>query len=736
MLYSDPAVDLRPLPMDSLNEEEGDSSMRVRLFPKLLVAMLLVGMVPLTALGLMVRQQARSQMQATKDEELLLQLDRAAVHITAYVDKYKTLLVDTASTPAITSLNPQENQKTVMELRQIETSFEAILVTDASGMLTADTNAKTAADLVSLADRPYFKEVKGGTDLSQTTAISKKTGKPVLVLASAVKSDNQLKGMLGFVIQLTQVSQIVNEIKVGDTGYAWLADKDNFVMAHKDLQKVEQREVMKDHPALAKISTQATITRFTENGKAWLSAERVLPTGWKLVVQIEEAEALAGVAQFERSAMITFAVLLPVILLIAFWLARTIVAPVVQVAGSIKRLADGDLTIEESKVTARDEIGDTARAFNNLLQNWRSLLQDVVKSSEGTAGAARQLTSTTDQVSESLNSVATAMTQVAKGSLTQTGALSETSAFVGELRNQIQRIAAGTDQLDRSAQGTASTVANMVADTDNVSQKSDEVWQMANEASNTAQAGSRVVRETIEGMSKIRERVLVAAEELERLADTSSRIGDITGVITDIAAQTNLLALNAAIEAARAGEQGRGFAVVADEVRKLAERAGTSAREIADLIRSVQSGTAEALAAMRQGTSEVEAGTQAADGARTALQEIVAMVEQTSTSVAEISELARQISLSSRQVATAVDGMATVAAENRSATESMTSGANRAAASVDSIAATSEQNAAAAEQVSASVEEVSASTQEIRTAVADLAQTAGELMKKVRTFKV
>ena len=199
----------------------------------------------------------------------------------------------------------------------------------------------------------------------------------------------------------------------------------------------------------------------------------------------------------------------------------------------------------------------------------------------------------------------------------------------------------------------------------------------AQQTAAVAQEGSETVGQTVAGIAEIRDAVLSTARKIEDLGKSSQKIGEIVQVISGIADQTNLLALNAAIEAARAGEHGKGFAVVADEVRKLAERSATSAEEIAELIQSMQAGVDEAIAAMNLGTERVEHGTELARHAGEALERILHAVRGLHAQIESIAADAEQMRLGIQRVAESMDHVASITEHNTAATEEMAPRASR-----------------------------------------------------------
>jgi methyl-accepting chemotaxis protein len=265
---------------------------------------------------------------------------------------------------------------------------------------------------------------------------------------------------------------------------------------------------------------------------------------------------------------------------------------------------------------------------------------------------------------------------------------------------------------------------------------SSEVISVASGAASAAENGRKAVRDTVSEMSRIKETVEKASVKVTELGAKSDQIGAIVETIDDIAEQTNLLALNAAIEAARAGEQGKGFAVVADEVRKLAERSSRATKEIAALIAEVQSGTEQAVKAMEAGAAEVEQGSTLANQAGRSLDEIADAVEATKSAVMRITGAVDEMGIASQGVVTASDAIATIAAHTNSAAAAMTSSADTVSRSVQAIAAISEENSASAEEVSAATEEMSAQSEEVVASAESLAGMASNLEALVARFKV
>jgi methyl-accepting chemotaxis protein len=286
---------------------------------------------------------------------------------------------------------------------------------------------------------------------------------------------------------------------------------------------------------------------------------------------------------------------------LATWLMRTIMKPVDALRIMLMDISqgEGDLT-KRLDDTTKDELAEISKYFNLFIEKLRSIISQISITSN-------QVTSAADRLNSTAVRIATGAEEVAAQSATVATAGEEMSATSGDIAQNCLMAAEG-----------------------------------AQRASHTAQNGAEVVENTVAVMGQIALRVQESAKTVESLGARSDQIGAIIGTIEDIADQTNLLALNAAIEAARAGEQGRGFAVVADEVRALAERTTRATREIGEMIKAIQKETKDAVAAMEQGVHQVESGTAEAAKSGHALQEILQQVNDVAMQINQVATAAEE----------------------------------------------------------------------------------------------
>jgi methyl-accepting chemotaxis protein len=429
---------------------------------------------------------------------------------------------------------------------------------------------------------------------------------------------------------------------------------------------------------------------------------------------------------------------------------------VTSLENGLAALADNDLTVKVKAGTSpiekygRDEIGQMAETANAMLAKIHKTMDNYEKARLNLAdtlgevhAAARAVARTSAEVNGAAiqsgagsQQIAQTIGQVAAGASDQARAAGDTSNSVGDLRGVIEQVRSGASETARSVEAQAAAVHDMTKSIRTASRASNDVQNLGGAAGEAASKGASTVRQTVDGMSRIKQAVEGAAEKVTELGAKSGQIGAIVETIDDIAEQTNLLALNAAIEAARAGEQGKGFAVVADEVRKLAERSSRATKEIADLIAEVQKETEAAVKAMQLGAAEVESGANLAERSGAALDEIASAVESSNAAVGRIVGSMETMQAASAGLVTASDAIAAIAQETNAAAEAMSGSAEQVARAVESIAAISEENSASAEEVSAATEQMSAQSEEVIASATSLADMAASLETLASRFRL
>ena len=394
----------------------------------------------------------------------------------------------------------------------------------------------------------------------------------------------------------------------------------------------------------------------------------------------EETKAAAGA--YERTRMMLIIAVGFVILLsafMAFYLGRSINTSIGYLMNIAHEIAQGNLKVDVTAKTG-DEFGTLTMAFADTVRHLRGLITNITTTSENVASFSEQLTSNADQSAEATQQVA----------------------------DSIGNVAANTSKQGSDINVSLKDIRSMSEDMANFEQLADQSSTAANHVATIAQEGGTSIAGAARQMEEIANSVASSAETIQQLADRSKDIGQFSETIANIAAQTNLLALNAAIEAARAGEHGRGFAVVADEVRKLAEGSAEAASKIAELISSIQVDTTKAVDSMAKWTEDVKSGKEVVDEAGNAFDAIVNAVEGLTRNAETILEAAR------------------VSAEKAYALVQTMDSLNKASGEISDETGS----------VSAATEELSASMDEIANASRNLAELAQKLKDSTTQFKL
>lgn len=510
----------------------------------------------------------------------------------------------------------------------------------------------------------------------------------MLTIAKPIIKDNKKVGVVTVDLAINQLEDYIKSIKVGEQGYAFIVTGDGYYLATTDAEKNLKVKISED--SVGKISQvgktiidakESMLVRNDAFGAdSYVSVTPIGTTGLKLVLVLPTAEFHAGINKIMYANIMVFVmILIAISLLIIYLFNNRINMPLTKLIGSAKGLASGDLTTAVS-VERDDEIGELAEDFKIMSNNFKKIITDVNRMAQQVASSGQELCSGSEQSAVGTQEIAQSIVKVAE-------AVAEQSTLIDKAAESVAVISNSINTASDSAEKTLENVESSAV---------------------SAKNGYTSVKSAIGQMENIDAKINEAAETVLKLGTQSKQIGEIVSTISDIAGQTNLLALNAAIEAARAGEQGRGFAVVADEVRKLAEQSQVAAKHIADLIREIQTQTTKAVEFMETGTQEVKLGSQLVGDAGKTFSEIVTKVDKVTLDVKLVVAEIKKIVQERDSMVKLIDNLEVIGTK------------------------TSDQS----QNVSATVEEQAATLEQLAAVSRSLSEMSQELHKVVNSFKV
>lgn len=522
-------------------------------------------------------------------------------------------------------------------------------------------------------ERDWYKQAvqeKGKTIVTEPYE-SASTGHMVITIA---KQNKDGSGVVALDLNIDKLIKSANSISIGKTGYAFIIGEGKTYVAHPKMKAGTEAEADLTEQMFSKESGLF----FNEKGKEkkTVFATNKL-TGWKIGGEMNTAEDAARPVLHMAVMTLAGAIILGGILV--YFIVRAISKPLNQLVSSAKSISEGDLT-QKIDVRSRDEFGQLGASFNEMADSLRSLISTIQESVDNVASSSEQLTASADQTSKATEHITLAIERFSSGAESQSEKVETSSQRLSQMNDKLNEIAGVSESITES------------------SGKSTEI----------AETGGELVQQTVGQMNSINRSVRQAEQVVKGLEAKSKDITAILRVINGIADQTNLLALNAAIEAARAGESGRGFSVVAEEVRKLAAQSAGSAKEIEALIQDIVKEIEHSLNMFKSVNQEVQSGLE--------------ITEETETSFKHIYDMTNEIAGKLQTMNAAVEHLST--------------GSHEISDAVEEIADVSRESSAGIQDIAASAEEQLASMEEISSSAATLEQMAEELRDLTKKFTI
>jgi methyl-accepting chemotaxis protein len=750
---------------------------------KLLLFFLGISMIPVITVSIIALLQSQNALRTKTTDQLQLVAKNNSANISDWLDSRKKDLIVMSSNARIQSMDPESAKTAIDQFFTGWGRYETMFLVDTAGKSIATSDNS----IVDLSDRQYVKDALKGQVVISQPVFSKATGNLVIAIAAPVKADGKIVGVVIASVPTTYIANLMSSAQLGETGEAYLINADSFMITpSRNEEKLKTLGKIKTRSELElKIDTYASqhvlsgfdgLSEYKDYlGNNVIGAFHWIPEQkWGVIAEQDTSEAFKAANQLMNVIIALVIIAFILIVFIALLISNSIAKPIQtmakvavlmsegkidqnvtyksrdeigeladsfremisfqkSIAQSAEQLSNGDLTAEITPKSDEDVLGV---AFERMLVNLREAIKSVAENANNLNHASTQLAQASNQAGQATSQIATTIQQVASGTTQQTEAATHSAASVEQLRRAIENVSKGAQAQAEAVSKMAALTGTLSTSITQVAGNANAVSVESNNAATAARDGSSTVADTIEGMESIREKVGFSAKKVQEMGNRSDQIGAIVETIDDIASQTNLLALNAAIEAARAGEHGKGFAVVADEVRKLAERSSAATKEIGSLIRGIQETVSEAVTAMNESALEVETGTERASKAGTALEKILKAAEAVNEQAQLAANAVSHMGSLSNELVAAADDVSAIVEENTAATEEMAAGSSEITQAIDNIASVSEENSASVEEVSASAEEMSAQVEEVTASAQSLSDMAEMLQKTVDRFKL
>ncbi len=633
--------------------------------------------------SIIIFNQASNIMQQTIYDSATNSAKQNAEIISQWLEGIEIQIEDYANTEMVKSMNWAKQESFLSHVKSPH--LESILITDINGH-----GKVLRGGSVDISDRSYFKKVINTESTSiSIPQVSKITGNNVIVVASPIfDENNNMLGIIGGTAKSEYLQKHIEKMKIKGYGYGWIIDDKMITVAHPDEKYIGNKDILNGSARLYKLAQKmaegnTSIGQYTYNDiDKQLAYAPLEINGWSIAMTANTSNVLSDLNSIKNISLWVGIIGVLIGIIITYFISNYIAKPINAATEHAEILAKGDFTrdIPGDFLSRNDEIGRLAGSFQKMTKNIRGMISQVREISNQVASSSEELSASGDQVGEAATEVSSAIQNVALGAEEQSAQIDETSDNISSLIKQITE----------------------VGDTSNLMNES------ANDVMNSIKKGNNSINISVEKVNNVKNDSIEVANTIHSLGNLSEKIGNIVEIINGISDQTNLLALNAAIEAARAGEAGRGFSVVADEIRELAEESSNSTKKIGDLIIQIQDTVSEAVVKMEGSTDVVNQSVEA--------------IEETGQSFNEINVLSGKL----------LDLISNISARS----QEMYANSSEVSNAVNQVSSVSQEAAGNAEEVAASSEEQNAATEEIISASNELAEMANQLAQTVNQFKI
>ncbi|WP_425446290.1 methyl-accepting chemotaxis protein [Dethiothermospora halolimnae] len=659
-----------------------DLKVRGKIRTQLISIILIMTLIPIIAIGIINYNFQAKDMEKNIKETNLTLAKSLSEQIDIFMNSSYSTLQSIASSQDLMELEPSEGSmlltNAVMDIKNIL----GVYVFDNSGReIYSSTGSVVKMDI---SDKAWFNELNEKEKVSSDAFLD--GDMPGVMIAIPIKDFlGDKNGIIAANIDLRKITELTKQHKVGKTGIAYVVDKTGRVIAHPNFKE----KVIEGYNGIKNEITGVTKvlngeigsdTYKNDKGKTVLgSYEDVTSTGWGVIVEQNQSEVADNAsASLMRTFIITIVAAILIIICAAI-VGNIFAKPITKLAQLADNLKEGDFTKRAEK-TSNNEIGSLQLAFNSMIDSLYKVISSVKEVTDS-------VTNTASELNENSN---------------------HTLQASSEISSIVEQVSVGTENQLQGVEETTNVVRNMSDSVKTVENRSMDILSAINETSTIANEGARDIRKTKESMNAISSNVKNSAGEIKELTKYTEEIGNIITFIDNISNQTNLLALNASIEAARAGEYGRGFTVVAEEVRQLAVQTKEASKNIVDIIDKVQNGMKSVSSSMEEGINEVNKGNEVMENTTKSFKNIIDETDKVVDVVENFTYVVKELSTGMESIEKAIND----------------------------VSAISEQTATGTQTILASTEEQESAMEHIKNSTEELDKMADRLNGIVREFKI
>ncbi|MCM1989474.1 methyl-accepting chemotaxis protein [Oceanirhabdus seepicola] len=652
--------------------------MKMSLKAKLISMIFIFISVPLITLGIVSYNMASNAMKESTEQELRDLTTQTAEAIEQTIDSvrsYVQIISHNEDLARVAAGDKNSNSEVFKLLSKIQkensNKIEMLFITDAFGKGIISSRDKMYSE--DLSDREYIKNALKGSLAESEVIISKSSKEHIITIAYPLVLENKVVGTIVASIRFENITHHASKVKVGESGYAYMIDRDGQFVYHPESGKILKENIGNTDNTELKALVEKMKSGETDEGYYTYEGVhkyvRFTPANnWIVVVTANYEEYMSAAIEIRKDTIIiTILALIIAMLNVYIMTSKTIINPIKKLEKLMTKAGDGDLTVE-AKITTKDEIQRLGESFNQMIEHQSNIIRNVRMGSEEVSAASEEVSASTEEISSSSEQIAKNIQEVALNSELQNNSIVETSEVLLQLSSLVQ-----------IAQSKAHTAKDNSQNTMSV-----------------AQTGRTKVKETVEAIGNINKVSAETEAILSVLDDLSKRVSGIISTINNISDQTNLLALNAAIEAARAGEHGKGFTVVADEVRKLSVETSAGANEISSLVNEMVMHIEKAVESMNFGKQAVENGVIVANETDESFITIINAVDQIAKDIEQIADVTKDEVASSDKIVKLIDTVATTTETTLANSEEVAAAAEEQSSVIENLAASSEETSAMA----------------------------------------